>query len=46
MKELDWEEIYEEFKTYVSNNSVNYEVYNFKEWLKERYILIKKESIL
>lgn len=43
MKELDWEEVYEEFKTYICNTSVNYEVYDFKEWLKKRYIIIKKE---
>ena len=42
MKELDWEEVYEEFRTFVENTAVNYEVYDFKEWLKERFILIKK----
>ena len=44
MNEINWNEVYEEFKKFVESNSVNYEVYDFKEWLKEKFILIKKEQ--
>jgi len=37
-----WDEAYEKFRAYVTDTAVEYEPYDFKEWLKLNYIIRDK----